>query len=152
MRTLIPILFVLLYALLPAAGQEAPEVKSLMTPEDFEAAGLDKLSEAERAHLSAWLTRYRAGAVEGPRPKTTREEREKEQEIEITAQVIPAFQGWTGKTVFRLDNGQVWQQRQEGKLRYSGSDSTVVISSNVLGGYVLRHEDSGRGIGVKRIR
>jgi hypothetical protein len=153
LRTLIPILLVVLCAPLPAAAeQEAPDVKSLMTGEDFEASGLDKLSEAERDHLSGWLARYRAGAVEGPRPKATREEREKEQKIEITAQVIPAFRGWDGKTMFRLDNGQVWQQRQAGKLRYSGSDFTVVISPNMLGGYVLRHEDSGRAIGVKRIR
>jgi hypothetical protein len=123
-----------------------------MTEEDFEASGLDKLNESERDHLSSWLARYRAGAVEGPAPKKTREQREKEQEIEITAQVIPAFGGWSGKTVFRLDNGQVWQQRQAGTMRYTGGDSTVTIKSNILGGFVLKHGATGRAIGVKRIR
>jgi hypothetical protein len=123
-----------------------------MTPEDFSASGLDKLSEAERAHLSEWLARYRAGMSEGPAPEKTPEQRAEEKEVEIVAKVVPAFRGWGGSTVFRLDNGQVWQQRQDGKLRYQGDDSTVVISQNFLGGYMLRHPATNRGIGVKRIQ
>lgn len=134
-----------------AADGESPPVESLMTPEDFSASGLDKLTDAERAHLSEWLVRYRQGASEGPAPPKTPEQRAEEREIEIAAKVVPAFKGWSGKTIFRLDNGQVWQQRQHGKLRYSGDDSTVVIHQNLLGGYMLKHNDSGRAVGVKRI-
>lgn len=123
-----------------------------MSPEDFTASGLDKLSEAERAYLSAWLARYRTGMTLGPTPPKTSEQRAREKEIEIVAKVIPTFTGWSGKTVFQLDNGQIWQQRQTGKLRYTGGDSTVVISQNFLGGYMLKHPDSGRAVGVKRIR
>jgi hypothetical protein len=108
-------------------------------------------SEAERAHLSAWIARYREGVSEGPAPAKTPEQRAEEKEIEIVAKVVPAFRGWAGSTVFRLDNGQVWQQRQDGKLRYDGDDSTVVISQNFLGGYMLKHPATNRGVGVKRI-
>jgi hypothetical protein len=134
-----------------AADGESPPVESLMTPEDFSASGLDKLTDAERAHLSEWLVRYRQGATEGPAPPKTPEQRAEEREIEIAAKVVPAFKGWSGKTIFRLDNGQIWRQRQPGKLRYSGDDSTVVIYQNLLGGYMLKHNDSGRAVGVKRI-
>ena len=123
-----------------------------MTPEDFTAAGLDKLSEAERAHLSEWLAHYRAGVTQGPAPARTPEQRAEEREIEIVAKVVPAFTGWSGNTVFRLDNGQVWQQRQVGTLRYNGDDSTVVIFQNFLGGYMLRHNATKRGVGVKQIK
>lgn len=143
-----------------ADDQDPPNVKSLMTPEDYAASGLDKLTAAEREHLSQWVERYREGAVVGPvvhkKPsQMTEEERveakEEEQKAVIVAKVIPAFRGWSGKTIFRLDNGQTWQQRQAGKLRYSGPDSTVTIDKNMFGKYVLKHEDTGRGIGVKRV-
>lgn len=133
-----------------------------MTPADYAASGLDKLSKEEREHLSEWVERYREGAVVGPvvhkKPSEMTEEEkvEAKQEYEerypdIVAKVIPAFRGWSGKTIFRLDNGQTWQQRTPGKLRYSGSDYTVTISRNLLGKYKLVHGDTGRGIGVLRL-
>jgi hypothetical protein len=148
-------LILLTIGLLPSAQAqkgESPALKSLMTPEDFSSSGLDKLTDAERAHLSAWVARYRQGAVAGPAPPKTTEQRAEEKEVEIVAKVVPGLSGWSGKTVFRLDNGQVWQQRQAGNFRYQGDDSTVVISQNFLGMYVLKHLESERAIGVKRIR
>lgn len=136
---------------------EAPDVESVMTPEDFEASGLSKLSEAERVHLSVWLERYRQGAVVGPevqKPPSqwSEEERRAEREFQITAKVVPSFRGWSGKTVFRLDNGQTWQQRMASqKFRYNGGSSEVVISKNMLGGYVLEHVESERSALVKRV-
>lgn len=145
-----------------AAAKDAPPVDTLMTPEDYKASGLDKLSDAERAHLSQWLERYREGAVIGPvvkkKPsqmdeveKEQYKKEEQEKDKEIIAKVIPAFRGWSGKTVFRLDNGQTWQQRQASRFRYSDGDSTIIIKRNFLGKYVMKHQASGRAIGVKRI-
>ncbi|MBT8047105.1 MAG: hypothetical protein HKO99_11610 [Xanthomonadales bacterium] len=145
-----------------ATAKDAPPVNSLMTPEDYTASGLEKLSDAERAHLSEWLERYRQGAVIGPvvkkapsemneQEKVQAEKEKQEKDKEIMAKVIPAFRGWSGKTVFRLDNGQTWQQRQAGRLRYSDGDSRVVIRRNIIGKYIMKHEDSGRAIGVERI-
>ena len=152
-RTIVHLLLVLGLALTAArADDEPPGIESLMTPEDFAASGLDKLTEAEREHLSEWVDRYREGAVKGPEPRKTSEDLAEEKEVEITAKVIPAFTGWSGKTTFRLDNGQVWQQRQTGKLRYSGDDSSVLIYQNLMGGFMLKHTETGRAVGVKRIR
>jgi hypothetical protein len=137
---------------LPAlAAERSPDVRTLMTPEDFSAAGLDKLSESERAHLSEWLAHYRQGVLKGPAPPKTPEERAEERKIVIEAEVIPAFRGWSGKTVFRLDNGQVWKQRLPDRFRYSGDDSAVTIRRNALGYYQMEHVATGRLIGVKRI-
>jgi len=146
-----------------AEAKDAPAVKTLMTPDDYSKSGLDKLSDAERAHLSEWVERYREGAVIGPevhkKPSqmTTeekvvhKEKKAKERATQIVAKVVPAFKGWNGKTLFRLDNGQTWQQRTTGKLRYSGADSTVTISQNALGKYVMKHQGTGRAIGVVRV-
>jgi hypothetical protein len=151
-----------LSAAVAADSSSQPDVETLMTPEDYAASGLEKLSDTEREHLSEWVERYREGAVLGPlvhkKPSLmTEEEKVEYKQIEevvnadIVAKVIPAFIGWNGKTVFRLDNGQTWRQRTAGKLRYSGSDSTVTITRNKLGKYKMKHEDTGRSVGVKRI-
>lgn len=166
MRIFTLILFLFLASMaLVAAEKTPPNIESLMTAEDYSASGLDKLSAAERAHLSDWVARYRDGAIKGPPPppkkpsqmteqeqvvaKKEKEEKKKEQ---IVAKVLPSFRGWSGKTVFHLDNGQVWQQRITGTMRYSGDDSTVIITRNLIGKYVMEHQDSGRSVGVKRIR
>ena len=182
-----------------ASDSEAPEIQTLMAPEDFTAAGLDKLTDAERAHLSEWVARYREGAVKGPpvpgkqrkeaaaaaasaaaageagaeqgsdqvaadesapattdvypAEYTTREEKKERRKVkyELNAKVIPEFRGWTGKTVFPLDNGQVWRQRTPGRMRYSGGDSNVVITQNWLGKFIMNHPATGRSVGVRRI-
>jgi len=135
-----------------AKEESVPGVETLMTVEDFEASGLDKLSPAERLHLSAWVARYREGAVTGPPPEKTSEQLAEEKATEMVAKVVPSFTGWSGKTVFRLDNGQTWQQRQTGKLHYDGDDSTVIIYRNLVGRYMMKHNDTGRAVGVKRIK
>ena len=38
-----------------------PDVRVLMTPEEFQAAGLDKLSPQELEALNRWVVRYTAG-------------------------------------------------------------------------------------------
>ena len=159
-------LSILLFCSVSLVTADTPaNIRKLMAPEDYAAAGLEKLSDEELAHLSQWMEKYREGAVKGPPPAPKpvtemseeeiavyREKKEEEKTFALVARVIPSFTGWSGKTVFHLDNGQVWQQRQTGKMRYSGGDATVVISRNVMGRYVMKHPDSGRAVGVKRIR
>ena len=146
-----------------AEGESPPDLRSLMSADDFSASGLDRLSKDELEHLADWVERYREGAVIGPevvkKPsqqtpverEVAKVEKEEKKKFELIAKVIPRFKGWTGKTVFKLDNGQVWQQRQNGKMHYSGADSTVVITTNLFGGYVLKHAETKRSIGVRRV-
>lgn len=158
-------LLLLAMSLATANADAARSVRDLMAPGDFDASGLEKLSDDELNHLSQWIERYRAGAVDGPpvppkRPSQMTEseldeyqqEKQEERDFKLVAKVIPAFRGWSGKTVFHLDNGQVWQQRQVGKMRYNGDDSTIIVTRNLMGRYVLTHLDSDRSVGVKRIR
>lgn len=143
-------------ALAQDEAADAPDVQTLMTPEDFRSSGLDKLSDTERARLSEWVERYREGAhtgpvVQKPPSQQTEEERQAEKNFRVVANVVPAFRGWSGKTTFKLDNGQVWQQRMRGSLRYSGASAEVVITRNLFGGYVLEHVETGRAVGVRRV-
>jgi hypothetical protein len=153
------VIFLALAAFTLVAQEEdgaPPDVQSLMTEEDFTLSGLDKLNDEERAHLNEWLEKYRQGAITGPkvekpRSQWTEEEKEADKNFQIAAKVVPSFRGWRGKTVFRLDNGQIWQQRMSGSMNYSGSSSEVVITKNMMGRFVLRHIETDRSVLVKRV-
>ncbi|PLW70801.1 hypothetical protein [Pseudohalioglobus lutimaris] len=134
-----------------AADEAFPGIEKLMSSEEFKAAGLDKLSEAERTALNAWLLHYTA--TEAPTMLITNEDvKEVEAKHVIQANVKPPFKGWDGNTVFYLDNGQVWRQRLNGRVVYQGEDTAVEIKKNFLGFYKLYHVASGRSIGVSRVK
>ena len=146
------ILFALTVAgLAPALAEDFPGIRKLMNAEEYEAAGLDKLSEAERKALDAWLLRYTAGEAETLR-NTSEEVREAKQEARIEARVRAPFEGWSGDTLFYLDNGQVWQQRLDGRFAYNGSEREVVLDKNFFGFWRLTHVATGRRVGVTRVR
>lgn len=128
-----------------------PGIEKLMEPDEYEAAGLDKLSAQERAALNQWLIKYTA--FEAPVILRTNEEvKQVEEEFEITAHIKQPFEGWSGKSVFYLDNGEVWKQRQGGKYRYTGQDTTVVIDKNLFGFHVMTLTATGKTVGVKRVK
>ena len=70
----------------------------------------------------------------------------------ITAAVVGGFQGWTGDTIFELDNGQVWQQTGTGRYEYSGQDRAVIITRGFLGSFSLQPEGLNRTVRVQRIK
>ena len=59
-------------------------------------------------------------------------------EIEFEARLVGDFKGWTGKTVFKLDNGQVWRQRSASTYRYKGADTRVRFEQNWMGGWEMK--------------
>ena len=143
-----------------SAADTFPGVVKSMTPGEYARAGLDKLSPQERRALDEWIAQYTGREIEQTVADKVAEVRRLEvapQPREITADRIvanlaPPFDGWSGKTTFTLDNGQVWKQRLEGRYRYSGADTRVTITKNFFGFYVMTLEATGRSIGVERVR
>lgn len=208
-------------------GGAAAGIQSLMTPEQYKAAGLDKLSEAEREALYQWLQQFAgkpaarimdtppaalpaaaaassaqaagnttvvnvprepaasvsapiqsqqlesgAIALETPPASASQASKEasattaeleknfglpeppdeREAAYQLHASVLEPFRGWSGKTVFYLDNGQVWKQRSTGRHTYTGDDNRVVISQNRMGFFEMRLIAVDRSIGVKRLK
>ena len=131
--------------------KDFPGIERLMSAEDYAKAGLDKLTPGERAALNAWLVRYTAGEA-AVVAESSREVRQAAEEATIVARILPPFEGWDGRTVFRLDNGQVWRQRQSGRYRHeTGRDTEVRIRKNFFGFYVLTVTSSGRSVGVELV-
>ena len=132
-------------------SDDFPGVRALMTPEQFNEAGLDKLSEDEIEALDSWLIGYTVGEAAVIRG-TSEEVREADEKQVITANIKQPFKGWTGETVFYLDNDQIWKQRVDGRFQYSGADTRVEIKKGLFGNYNMKLLATGKAIGVTRVR
>ena len=132
---------------------EAPDVRGLMTPEEFGAAGLGKLTAAELEALNRWLLRYTAGEATVLRTSSdaVREATRKTGATVIRSRIAGPVEGWSGRTQFRLENGQIWQQRMSGSWRHRADSPEVEIRKNLLGMWEMRLLESGRQVGVTRI-
>jgi len=135
-----------------AAGRtDFPGIEKLMSAEEFERAGLDQLSAEQRRALNDWLVRYTAGDAYVVQA-TSQDVQAAVPEFRLEARIMQPFTGWSGQTVFRLDNGQVWKQRIKGRYRHEGSDTRVVITRNLFGFFSMKVVDTGRSIGVEPVR
>ena len=63
-----------------------------------------------------------------------------------------SFTGWTGDTVFPLENGQVWKQVESGRLVVRAERPQVTIRRGWFGAFYLKVEGSNKQIRVKRIK
>jgi len=123
-------------------------IESLMTAAEFKSCGLNKLSEEEIAQLDAWLTKTIANAATDSKPSkpvTTNVQDVIESEIEGD------FKGWDGETVFKLTNGQIWQQ-VEYDYEYEYAYRPKVLIYNTAGGYKMKVEGMDDTIYVKRLK
>jgi hypothetical protein len=135
-----------------SADEGFPGFQKLMSDEEFRQSGLQKLSNQELDALNQWLIRYTAGEAQVLK-ETNEVVREAEKSYEIESSIVGEFTGWSGDTLFRLENGQVWKQRLSGRYPYRGpANPPVRISKNWLGFYVLTLIESGRTVGVSRVR
>ena len=109
----------LIACLSPVASAQTtqPAIEKQMTPEQFKAAGLDKLSADELAHLNTWLGRtldtQTAKAAAETKQRIEHENRgflTFNSDEPITAHISGDFRGFDKGRIYTLDNGQVWQQ------------------------------------------
>ena len=74
----------------------------------------------------------------------------------IEAKLVGTFNGWSGSTEFRLDNGQVWRQLKNNTRPWKPRDPihepTVTVEKGMMGSYKLHVEGVKRTVQVKRIK
>jgi hypothetical protein len=80
------------------------------------------------------------------------EKGQKETLKEIRSRHVGEFNGWTGQTVFRLENGQVWQQVRSGRMVWRADSPMITIRRGFMGGYRLSVEGVNKQVYVKRIK
>ena len=167
---------------LALVGRATESFVRQLTPEERHAAGLDQLTPAQQQALDAFAARFasegarvtearvreetqtemvkaRAEAkaqaeVEAKQRETakvglTPEKREAEV---IKSRISGSFNGWSGRTLFRLENGQQWVQT-DGELYVVpvvvGPEVEIIHSG--IGGWKLAVLPGGRWVRVKRV-
>ncbi|MBN8482339.1 MAG: hypothetical protein J0L88_12190 [Xanthomonadales bacterium] len=142
----------------PAGAQQPPTLEERLSEAQFRSFGLDKLTPEELAAFNRWLggdvaARVAAAAPVadqdrslGFRPKPTDRD-------EVQARLVGTFSGWSGSTIFKLDNGQEWQQVEPGA--YDGQrieNAEVTVKPKSFGSWLLVVEHCQCRVAVKRIK
>jgi hypothetical protein len=118
-------LAILLACTAPCAFAQSaqPAIEKQMTPEEFKAAGLDKLSADELARLNAWLGRTldteTAKAAADAKQQVVHETRgffDFGSQEPIVAHLSGEFRSFGKGKTYTLDNGQVWQQIDDAQM------------------------------------
>jgi hypothetical protein len=110
-------------------SDDAAEIQAMMSPEEFRAAGLNKLSGPELAQLNRWLQGYRETTV-----KKAAARAEKTKMTLIVSRIDGEFNGLSGGTIIKLEDGTVWKQANpEDHPRGHADHPGVAIFKSVFG-------------------
>lgn len=156
-------------------GGEAslPELKTLLTSEEWKRAGLDRLSPDEIGVIDAALIRYSVAhrlpapapaeapaaapapaALPAAQPKTSLLDRFGLPSFDTDWRALPPLGakvvGWDGPNHFVLDNGQVWQSDEA--IPYDLVGKAVEIHARPNHRFVLVLDGRSTGLRVSRIR
>lgn len=160
MRTAIIVLLLTTFSA-ACLGAAEKEFTSRLTPEEYKAAGLDKLTPAERAALDRLVAGEKLASAEAAAAETkatiaaTAPAESKPAksgwirllpgtQIEyetVETKLAGEFAGWRGKTYFALENGQTWVQVDSSSyITRPGPARKVWIEPGMLGSFFLRFE------------
>jgi hypothetical protein len=142
-----------LWLAMPVTAEPPPDVRELMSPEEFDATGLGRLTPSELEALNRWLLRYTASQASelGKHREAVEEEVRKFEEEGLRTRIVGEFNGWSGDTLFRLENGQVWKQRLPGQWHYRAHAPEVELRKNFMGYWMLHVLGTDRAVGVTRV-
>lgn len=121
-------------------------IRQLMTPLEFKTCGLEKLSPVELAQLDIWFQSYTIRMAE----TLTKINYPNTADV-IESHIEGDFEGWEGETIFKLDNGQIWQQSSYA-YTYHYAYRPEVLIYRTSGGYKMKVEDVDDTIYVKRLK
>ena len=138
------------------------DVLKSMSVADFRATGLDHLSDAQIKALDAWFADYQrshgpacpeAGSTPGMAAEPAKAESVPAPTGDIVAHLVGNFTGWGANTVFKLDNGQVWEQVDDSDLSIGAiKNPKVTISKGLISAYYLSVEGVKESVAVRRIK
>ncbi len=137
-----------------AQSTEFPGLEKVMSPKEYEAAGLQKLTSDERARLDEFIRGFVSSsnqvAAEKAVDRAVKERKVTPPEV-IQSRIVGPFTGYKGDTVFTLENGQRWRQSQPGSGYFPKIDSPPVLIIKGTIGYRM-YIAGGGDIRVQRVR
>ncbi len=110
------LLFLVISSATVRGQSEFPGLQKTMDSETYERAGLSKLSTEERAVLDEYIRGYVSGKQKAAANEAATQavnkaiQEHKVEQPEITeTRIVGTFKGVGLRTVFKLENGQVWK-------------------------------------------
>lgn len=147
--------------LLAPAAQAQPPIEQQMTPEQFKASGLQKLSQQELANLNAWLNNtLEVETTKAAKLAADKVESENRGFLAfgkvdpIVGKIVGEFRGFAVGRSWTLDNGQVWEQVDAASLAgVRKTDPQVQITPSLVGNkWYLQIEGYNTRAGVRRVK
>src|SRR5919204_5241340 len=123
-----------------APPEMSGSIKEMMSPEEFKAAGLSKLSADELQKLDAWLQGYRQITEQKAEKKATARAERTKMDV-LVSRVDGTFDGLTGRTIIRLEDGTVWKQANaDDRYRSRNPDHPAAAVIHGVFGYKMQLE------------
>lgn len=145
------IVFMIVAGISVANDSAIKPVQESMSPEQFKAAGLNKLSKAELDNLNAWISGQKTVVVE--KIVAVEVEKPEEPKEDIVSAIVGEFKGWRGNTRFTLENGQIWDQADTSELYATKiMNPKVRIVHSGFSGWKLQVEGYNKWVRVKQVK
>src|SRR5215470_83461 len=123
-----------------APPEMSGSIKEMMSPQEFKAAGLNKLSPDELQKLNAWLQGYRQVTEQKAEKKATARAERTKMDV-LVSRVDGTFTGLTGRTVIRLEDGTAWKQANaDDRYRPRVTDHPAAVVIHGVFGYKMQIE------------
>jgi hypothetical protein len=141
----------------PTQGHEPLRLSRLMSEHAYQSAGLARLTPAERRALEGWIDQHLRTLVLAARRAHTAARFGLPRHVfrhmpsRIVSHLVGVFTGWSGRTRFRLRNGEIWIQDGYGSFTTPPLRDPRVVIKKLLVGYVLRVPPYGAQVFVRRV-
>lgn len=153
------ILFVLLCLIavhvLATTPAQQVKIEHVMTAQEMRDTGIATLSTAQRQALDDWLNRYTLRVLS----VAIQQQAKAQESASVRTSCSPAvestisgeIEGWDGETIFKLDNGQIWQQAAYDYTYFYEYRPGITIYQTSAG-CRMKVEDETDTVLVKRIK
>jgi hypothetical protein len=133
-------------------------LEKAMNRETYERAGLSKLSSDERAALDEFIRDYVAGKQKDAAAVASAEAVDravKERKVlppeVIESKIVGTYKGYGPRTIFRLENGELWKPTNDDVVKSSSIESPRVVIYRDTFGYKMFVEGAA-SVRVKRVQ
>lgn len=142
-------------------SQGAPRIEQQMTPEQFRAAGLDRLTPEQLANLNAWLNRTLVVETQKAAAQAKKKVEDDSRGFlsfgssePIVSRFSGEFRGFAQGRRYVLANGQEWEQLDDASLAgVRLADPEVKITPSVMGNaWYMQVGKYGSRAKVRRIK
>jgi hypothetical protein len=129
-------------------------IDQVMTPDEMHESGVAALNATQKRALNDWLNRYTTQVFRISRQQSGNAETEPVRSScspAIESSISGEIEGWSGDTIFKLNNGQIWQQASYDYTYFYAYQPDVTIYQTSAG-CLLKVEDETDTVLVKRIK